>query len=570
MSLIPRFTGAAMSPLSLGEALTQRDVGFGQFLGARAERGFADSGLGLVLDELPRRVRSDDEWEQAYQERVETASRLLGRPLNEDEVANQRQLTDRMRDRERDQFQPIDREVWEASPAFREDIPWEDGMTAERAEALAERYDNRRFLDWLIQNHEGVGFGVSTVTGFAAEIAGSAASPESFLPIAGPAMRAAAVARLGSIGGRAAIGSFEGVLGTAAVLPAIAYSRRQIGEEMTYADMALDVAMGAIVGGAFGAGVGALARPGEVRHAQRLERERALLTDLRVASEALTKVEIAKRQIAEGVNVDVPPVSDLARGALLEGLSIQDRMRFVEARQRTAIERAEVEIRRQEAEAAGEILLRPETTLTPLQESAIRGETLAERTRAREALTRERESRRAARLTPERLEAERRRDAEQRFGPEEGRRLADEAVDVVTALQRFGVAPSPVRRRVKDLTPLERMALFDPNPQLRTLARAEIDRRLSRLETTQASATRPTAITARTEPVANVAAETARLPEGVDLEAEAPEMAQFAEMERAGNLTDAERAEMQTAIEAEAKAARASEAYTAATACALR
>jgi hypothetical protein len=147
---------------------------------------------------------------------------------------------------------------WRQSPEYREGLRYEPGLTRGRARFNAAIYDQRRAREDLIQRRNaGV---LDTVLGFGAAMAGGLATPENFIPFAGPAWRAAQIARFGSIGGRAVTSATEAAIGTAIASPLVTASRREFGDDVDAADVLLDIAMGAAIGSVLGAGSGVLAR----------------------------------------------------------------------------------------------------------------------------------------------------------------------------------------------------------------------------------------------------------------------------------------------------------------------
>ena len=582
MSLMPRLDAPTISPLDMGHALTGRqDVGRLEYWGAVAGQSFEESLLGGALRNIPSLVPSPD----AFVDEMFARRRSGGLPdPTPAEEAQLRMHFTREAEAALAEVTPLTAEQWQASPNFREGIPYEDGMTAERASALAEFYDDMAYADWIRENHDADW--ISTIGAVPAAIGGAIASPEAFVPIVGPAMRGAIVARLGVVGGRAAARAVEGAVGTAAVLPFISSQQASIGREFTAEEMLLDVAIGALAGTALGTAGGLVERRSISRTSALAAREQVALTDMRAAGEALAGVDAARRQIEAGQHVDVAPPSRAAIDAMLEGLSIQERARFARARYESAVTVAELEVRRLDAEEADAILLRPETTLTPIEEGAIRGDTQLQRDRAREVRSRDRESRRATRGR-EGTEAPR----ERVLGPEEGRRVAEEAGDVAMRLRELGVAPGRSRRRVRDLSPIERMALFDPDPRLQRIAQAEIDRRLAENGTTATPRQAPPAAPKAAKPKRTTPAVAARTPDtgdpaaDIDARTVAQEIAEeqgiaedgsFAELDdwkRAdaeGDITASERAAYEEAEAMLAKTANAEEVYDLAASCLLR
>lgn len=149
-------------------------------------------------------------------------------------------------------------EEWKASPHYRPDLDFDPRMTETRAKALAEQRDAQRYRQWLIGQGDTGTF--RSVVGFGAELLGSIPDPVNFIPFAGPAWRTAAAARYGTVGGRALIGAAEGVLGQALIEPFQVADRVTLGEDVKFADVLFDLALGAAAGGAIGGVSGGIAK----------------------------------------------------------------------------------------------------------------------------------------------------------------------------------------------------------------------------------------------------------------------------------------------------------------------
>lgn len=158
---------------------------------------------------------------------------------------------------------------WKASPWYRKEIPYRPDMTPTRARIMAENFDERRRRDRLIaagsERYDGLG---NMALGFGASLLGSLPDPVNFIPFGGGLKAARTAGSLGKAvlaGARA--GAVEGAVSTAladaVVLPDLA-SR---GEDVGFADLALDVLAGGVLGSVFGAGGGALARRSAARNA---------------------------------------------------------------------------------------------------------------------------------------------------------------------------------------------------------------------------------------------------------------------------------------------------------------
>lgn len=210
----------------------------------------------------------------------------------------------------------LSEEDWKQSEFYRESIPFDDRMTDARARAKAEVYDEDQYRGWLRQNRP---WGVATVgAAVAGSVLGSLPDPSNYIPVFGPAFRAANASRIGLMMTRAGLGAVENAALTAVVDPVIASSRRQFGEDMTFADQLIDVALA----GLFGAGVGAI-------HG-RLERLPERFADrepTRVAG-ALQTLGAAADALANDMPLDV---AGPFRRALMEGTTLGGRGASVDA-----------------------------------------------------------------------------------------------------------------------------------------------------------------------------------------------------------------------------------------------
>lgn len=225
MSLLP---GLAPTPFDEREFYTDPPppTGFGDYLGAKLGEGFDFSTTGRAVETFQEPAPA---YRGRFHERVNAQS------------PSPPAMTE---------------EEWRSSRFRRDGIAWQPGMTEPLAAARAEAYDRRRWRDTLVDRYQG-GF-LGRAAGFVAGMAGGAPALENIVPFLGPGAKAAAVARLGYHGGRAAAAAAEGAIGNAAldllVLPEMA--RR--GEDAGVADFAIDLAAGALTGGLFGAAGGVL------------------------------------------------------------------------------------------------------------------------------------------------------------------------------------------------------------------------------------------------------------------------------------------------------------------------
>jgi hypothetical protein len=170
----------------------------------------------------------------------------------------------------------LSQDEWRTGPAFREGLTFREGITLRQAQVEAEIHDEVRARRALIAGRN-AGAG-DMALGFGAGVLGSLPTPENFIPFAGPALRAAEAGRFGlrmaeiarsaqamrqgGIGARAGVGAAMGAtdatLGSLAVMPLVVPSRESFGDDVTFADILLDLVMAAGAGTALGGGAGAL------------------------------------------------------------------------------------------------------------------------------------------------------------------------------------------------------------------------------------------------------------------------------------------------------------------------
>lgn len=150
-----------------------------------------------------------------------------------------------------DEAQPsLTEDAYKASPYFRTDIPFEEGMTEDRAAALATFYDQRKVSEYFAEKRP--------VSAFLGQFIGQALDPINYVPVFGQAAEAAAVARLGTLGGRMLVSASDAAINTAAFGVMSAGLREEFGDDVSWQAMVNEIAMSALVGGVFGAGFGAI------------------------------------------------------------------------------------------------------------------------------------------------------------------------------------------------------------------------------------------------------------------------------------------------------------------------
>jgi hypothetical protein len=300
MSLLRQPQVSAINDAEWAQSAAERETGFGQYLGAKGAQTWQDfTGAGRALEAVAEPPRIS----QPYTDE-------LGQTIEPPVLPGQTALSE---------------DAWKLSPFYREGMPYDVGMTQELAEARAQSFDRRRWRDSVVARYQG-GLAGQTA-GFLVGMAASAASPENFIPFVGPGMRAAAVARLGVIGGRALTAAADATIGTALADAVILPDLARRGEDVGIADFALDLALGAAVGGVFGVGGGLLERRGLMREAARATRIdgiQSAIDQLNVVADAIAHdepipaivgIEARLRQRMLGGAATVAPWQGEARAA---------------------------------------------------------------------------------------------------------------------------------------------------------------------------------------------------------------------------------------------------------------
>lgn len=145
---------------------------------------------------------------------------------------------------------PLTEQQWKESPFFRDSVPFDPGMTTERAAALAIWNDAKAVRDFYGSKRP--------ITSFFGNLAGQSLDPINYVPVAGPAVKAAAVAKLGHIGGSIAVGALDAAANTAAAGIATTGARAEYGDDVSWQRQVSDIATAALIGAAFGGVGGAL------------------------------------------------------------------------------------------------------------------------------------------------------------------------------------------------------------------------------------------------------------------------------------------------------------------------
>ena len=197
---------------------------------------------------------------------------------------------------------PLTMEQYKASPSFRDGLPWEPGLTEDRAAARANQYDDHQVTSFFAQKQP--------LSALFYNFLGSAVDPINYIPIFGEAASAAAAARLGSFGAHVLMGAANGAVSTAAFGALTADLRGKLGDDVSFNGMINEIAMSGLIGGVFGAGFWGLAKGARAIQARALM---AKATDGLQTVENVAKsravAEVAADMLANRGEVKLPPAA---------------------------------------------------------------------------------------------------------------------------------------------------------------------------------------------------------------------------------------------------------------------
>lgn len=203
----------------------------------------------------------------------------------------------------------LSKEEYQASPSFREAIPWEEGMTETRASALAEFWDKKAVRSFFAEKRP--------ISAFFGQLAGQIFDPINYVPIFGPTVRTAMAARVGAIRSMALIGAGEAAINTAAFGILTADIRSKFGDDVSWQAIGMEIATSALIGGAFGTGIGFIGKGIETRALKRgkenlakLREGRRVLAEqnsARTTMESLIPLNEAIDAISNGREIDLTP-----------------------------------------------------------------------------------------------------------------------------------------------------------------------------------------------------------------------------------------------------------------------
>ncbi|RWG26408.1 hypothetical protein [Mesorhizobium sp.] len=215
--------------------------------------------------------------------------------------------------KKRQEMGALTEDQYKQSPSYRKDIPYDPGMTETRAAALAAMDDARKVRELYAQKRP--------LAAFLGSMAGQALDPINYIPVGGPMVKGAAIARFGRIGGEALTAGLDAAANTALFGVGTARVRAQFGDDVSWQALVSQIATAGLIGSAFGTVAGAIGRRMDIRVAEAEQR----LATLQTTQEARIALNEGIDAIIRGEDVNLSPnatepisraageVSDLSR-----------------------------------------------------------------------------------------------------------------------------------------------------------------------------------------------------------------------------------------------------------------
>jgi hypothetical protein len=199
------------------------------------------------------------------------------------------------------------------SPSYRQGIPFEPGLTASRARALADMHDVSQVRQFYSSKRP--------VVSFVGTVAGAAVDPINYIPIIGEAAYAAASARVGRIAARSILTSADAALNTAVFSTITANTRRAYGDDVSWNAIAMNSAYAALAGAVLGGAFGAVTK-GRLETAENRIKAAEVLNDAIDGLVERGEVQLGTRSQATisdmGQTVQAKPTPDLDLGRYYE------------------------------------------------------------------------------------------------------------------------------------------------------------------------------------------------------------------------------------------------------------
>ncbi len=207
----------------------------------------------------------------------------------------------------------LSEDAYKSSAWYREGVPWDQAMTEQRAAALAESFDAKKVREFYAEKRP--------ITAFIGNLAGQAADPINYIPVAGPAVKAAAVARLGKVAGASVAASLDAAANTAIFGIGTAQMRQRFGDDVSWQTTVSQIATAALIGAGFGSIAGAIEGRGAKVSRSAIEER---LATLKTTQEARIALNEGIDALARGEDVRLSPnvTGPIARiAAEVEGIS---------------------------------------------------------------------------------------------------------------------------------------------------------------------------------------------------------------------------------------------------------
>ncbi|TPJ50633.1 hypothetical protein [Mesorhizobium sp. B2-6-4] len=153
-------------------------------------------------------------------------------------------VTPGMIDQKRDEMGALTEDQYKASAFYRNDVPYDPGMTETRAAALAGMSDLKKVREFYAQKRP--------FSAFIGNLAGQALDPINYVPVAGPLVKAAAIGRFGRVAGEALTAGLDAAANTAVFGIGTANARAKFGDDVSWEALTSQVATAALIGSAFG------------------------------------------------------------------------------------------------------------------------------------------------------------------------------------------------------------------------------------------------------------------------------------------------------------------------------
>jgi hypothetical protein len=283
MSRQALFDSAMSQPLSLTSTLVDQGKG-----------GALESfGLGTVLREsqLPVPAPSD---EAPYG--FDPSGLDVPAGISPQDYLQGNWVTPDMIAKKRAEMGALSEDQYKASPFYRKDIPYDPGMTSARAESLASMNDAQKVREFYAQKRP--------FAAFLGSMAGQALDPINYVPVAGEAVKAAAIARAGNIAGHMMVGALDAAANTAIFGLGTAGARAQFGDDVSWQALVSQVATAGLIGSAFGGIAGALGRRVD---AQALSDAEQRLATLKTTQEARIALNEGIDALSRGEDIKLSP-----------------------------------------------------------------------------------------------------------------------------------------------------------------------------------------------------------------------------------------------------------------------